>query len=95
MEQPLSFKFNSLSVPKRVCMVNSQTVDKVYFLVFLFLLARIETPASQSDFTKGWIIITRQTVAGLQGLPQPEDRIAEWQRAWDEMTDRLSPASGR
>ena len=29
------------------------------------------------------------TVAGLQGLPQPEDRIAEsrWQRAWDEMTD--------
>ena len=27
-------------------------------------------------------------MAGLQGLPQPEDRIAEWQRAWDEMTDR-------
>ena len=35
-----------------------------------------------------WIIITEQTVAGLQGLPQPEDRIAEWQQAWDEMTDR-------
>ena len=32
-----------------------------------------------TDFTKGWIIITEQTVAGLQGLPQPEDRIAEWQ----------------
>ena len=41
-----------------------------------------------TDFTKGWIIIAEQTVAGLQGLPQPEDRIAEWQRAWDEMTDR-------
>jgi hypothetical protein len=40
-----------------------------------------------TDFTNGWIIIAEQTVAGLQGLPQPEDRIAEWQSAWDEMTD--------
>ena len=40
------------------------------------------------DFTTGWIIITEQTVAGIQGLQQPEDRIAEWQRAWDEVTDR-------
>ncbi len=28
-----------------------------------------------------------QTVAGLQGLPQPAERIGDWQRAWDEMTD--------
>jgi hypothetical protein len=29
-----------------------------------------------------------QTVAGLlQGLPQPEERIDDWRRAWDEMTD--------
>ena len=34
------------------------------------------------------LLISEQTVAGLQGLPQPEDRIAEWHRAWDEMTDR-------
>ena len=39
------------------------------------------------DSMKGWTIITEQTVAGLQGLPQPEDRIAEWQRAWNEMMD--------
>ena len=37
--------------------------------------------------TKGWTFAIEMTVAGLQGLPQPEDRIAEWQRAWDEMTD--------
>jgi hypothetical protein len=28
-----------------------------------------------------------QTVAGLQGLPQPADQIEEWQRAWDEVTE--------
>jgi hypothetical protein len=39
------------------------------------------------DSTNGWIIITEQTVAGLQGLLQPEDQIYEWQRAWDEVTD--------
>jgi hypothetical protein len=26
-------------------------------------------------------------VAGLLGLPQPEARLDEWQRAWDEVTD--------
>jgi hypothetical protein len=31
------------------------------------------------DSTNGWIIITEQTVAGLQGLLQPEDQIYEWQ----------------
>jgi len=36
---------------------------------------------------KGWIITTEQTVEGLLGLPQPEERIDEWQRAWDELTD--------
>ena len=36
---------------------------------------------------KGWVITTEQTVAGLQGLPQPAERIDDWQRAWDEMTD--------
>jgi hypothetical protein len=36
---------------------------------------------------QGWIITTEQTVAGLQGLPQPEQLIPEWQRAWDELTD--------
>jgi hypothetical protein len=32
-------------------------------------------------------IVTEQTVEGLLGLPQPEDRMSEWQRAWDEMED--------
>ncbi len=26
-------------------------------------------------------------MAGLQGLPQPEELIPEWERAWDELTD--------
>ncbi len=26
-------------------------------------------------------------VAGLLDLPQPEDQIEEWQRAWDEIED--------
>ena len=38
-------------------------------------------------FTKGWVIAIEQTVAGLQGLPQPEARLDEWQRAWDEVQD--------
>ena len=37
--------------------------------------------------TKGWTIAIEQTVAGLQGLPQPENRIDDWQRAWDEVAD--------
>jgi ribonuclease HI len=37
--------------------------------------------------TKGWVIAIEQTVAGLLGLPQPEARLDEWQRAWDEVTD--------
>ncbi len=36
---------------------------------------------------KGWIITTERTVVGLQGLQQPAERIDDWQRAWDEMTD--------
>jgi hypothetical protein len=39
------------------------------------------------DASKGWIITTEQTVAGLQSLPQPEKFIPEWQRAWDKLTD--------
>ena len=39
------------------------------------------------NFTKGWTIAIEQTVAGLQGLPQPENRIDDWQRAWDEVAD--------
>jgi hypothetical protein len=39
------------------------------------------------DSTRGWTIAIEQTVAGLQGLPQPEDRIDDWQRAWDEVAD--------
>ncbi len=31
--------------------------------------------------------MTEQTVAGLLGLPQPEDRLGEWQRAWAEIED--------
>jgi hypothetical protein len=31
--------------------------------------------------------LTEQTVAGLQGLPQPEEWIDDWQRALDVMTD--------
>jgi hypothetical protein len=34
-----------------------------------------------------WVITTEQTVAGLQGLTQPAERLDDWQRAWDEMTD--------
>jgi hypothetical protein len=34
-------------------------------------------------------------VAGLQGLPQPEDQIDEWQRAWDEVTDMTLEQAGR
>jgi len=37
--------------------------------------------------TKGWIIVTEQTVAGLMGMQQPPERVDEWQRAWDELTD--------
>ena len=37
--------------------------------------------------TKGWVITTEQTVEGLLGLPQPEEQIDVWQRAWDELTD--------
>ncbi len=39
------------------------------------------------DSTKGWTIVTEQTVAGLQGLPQPEEQIDAWQRAEDEVDD--------
>ena len=39
------------------------------------------------DHTKGWTIVVEQTVAGLQGLPQPEGHIDDWQRAWDEIAD--------
>ncbi len=41
------------------------------------------------DSTNGWIIVTQQTVAGLQGLQQPEEQIDAWQLAWDEVTDEL------
>jgi hypothetical protein len=37
------------------------------------------------DSTRFWTIDTEQTVAGLQGLPQPEEQIDAWQRAWDEV----------
>ena len=40
-----------------------------------------------TDATKAWMITTEKTVAGLQGLPQPEDCLGDWQRAWDEMVD--------
>ena len=40
-----------------------------------------------TDSTRGWTMAIEQTVAGLQGLPQPADQIEEWQRAWDEVTD--------
>ncbi len=36
---------------------------------------------------RGWTIVTEQTVAGLQGLPQPEEQIDAWQWAWDEAND--------
>ena len=39
------------------------------------------------DATKGWTIVTEQTVAGLQGLPQPEEQIDAWQLALDEVYD--------
>ena len=39
------------------------------------------------DATSGWFLAIEQTVAGLQGLPQPADLIDDWQRAWDEISD--------
>ncbi len=39
------------------------------------------------DSTKGWTIAVEQTVAGLQGLLQPEGHIDDWQWAWDEIAD--------
>jgi hypothetical protein len=39
-----------------------------------------------ADATKGWTIVTEQTVAGIQGLP-PGEQIDAWQRAWDELDD--------
>jgi hypothetical protein len=35
-----------------------------------------------------------QTVAGLQGLQQPEELIDVWQRAWDEITDMQLDGEG-
>ena len=46
-----------------------------------------------SDATKNIHICVEQTVDGLRGLPQPDslpedsERIPEWQRAWDELSD--------
>ncbi len=37
------------------------------------------------DCTRGWTIVTEQTVARLQGLKQPEEQIDAWQRAWNEV----------
>jgi hypothetical protein len=37
--------------------------------------------------SKRWTIALEQTVAELQGLPQPEEIIAVRQRAWDEIAD--------
>ncbi len=37
------------------------------------------------DSTKGWTIVTEQTVARLQGLQ--EEHIDSWQLAWDEVDD--------
>ncbi len=31
----------------------------------------------------------QQTVAGLQGLLQPEEQVDAWQRAWDEVNVHL------
>ncbi len=42
------------------------------------------------DSTNGWIIVTEQTVEGLQGLQQPEEQIDALQRAWDEVTDAVT-----
>ena len=39
------------------------------------------------DATSGWTLAIEQTVAGLQGLPQPADLLDDWQRAWDEVAD--------
>jgi hypothetical protein len=39
------------------------------------------------DSTRGWTIVTEQTVAGFQGLQQLEEQIDAWQWAWDEVDD--------
>ncbi len=35
--------------------------------------------------SKGWTNLTEQMVEGLLSMQPPEDRMGEWQRAWDEM----------
>jgi hypothetical protein len=39
------------------------------------------------DSTKGWTIVTEQTVSGLQGLQQPEEQLEVRKWAWDEVND--------
>jgi hypothetical protein len=42
------------------------------------------------DASRGWTTVTEQTVAaGLLGLPQPEDRLGEWQRVWVRLWDEI------
>ena len=40
-----------------------------------------------SDASKNFHICVEQTTDGLSGLPQHEERIPEWKRAWDELSD--------
>jgi hypothetical protein len=35
-----------------------------------------------------WTIYREATVLDLLGIPAPGDRLGEWNRAWDEITDR-------
>jgi hypothetical protein len=51
-------------------------------------MARLLSKGIQ-DSTKGWVTAIKQTVTGLQGLPQPEGRTNSWQLAWHEVTDVL------
>ena len=38
--------------------------------------------------------MTEETVADILGLPQPEDRLGEWQQAWDEIEDMYLEGEG-
>ncbi len=83
--QPVPFKF-AATQPKRRAMCNARVLSSRRLGAAHHILVQRLWKGIR-DASKGWIITTEKTVAGLQGLPQPDEFIPEWQRAWDELTD--------
>ena len=40
------------------------------------------------DARRGWVVHRELTVVGLQGLPAPQDAMADWNRMCDELTEQ-------